>query len=588
MPRIADEVIEQIRAKVDIVEIIKEYIPLSQRGKNFFGVCPFHQDHSPSMSVSRSRQIYKCFSCGAAGNVFKFVSDFENISYIEAVAKIGNKVGINLEVNSKYEAHSKYEKEYEIMNIACLYYQNQLSSEQGIKAKKYLKERGLNEEMIKTFNLGLATSNNTLLSFFKEKRIEENKLAELGLINESNNKYHDIFVNRIIFPIHNFDGRVVGFTARGYEGKIEPKYLNSKETPIFKKGNILFNYHRAKEAVRINKELIIVEGNMDAIRMYSTDFKNTIALMGTTMTTEQIQAIKKLRVPVILMLDNDDAGLIATKNNGKLLSEAEIEVKVVRLQGAKDPDEYILAHGVDAMKENIKHAMSFNEFEYMALRQNKNLGDSRELASYVKEVLNSIKDQDEITKDVTLSKLVEEFHLSYDVLKKELELKEDKSKIELPNNMVKKNNNKESKYDISARHILYAMMNEKKYIDKYQNELGFFKEQKYRDIASEIIDYYKKKKEIDIASFLNYAEISQVKDEIYEVIKSIKDFDLEDNNIDEYIYIIKSDLFESEIKRLKQEQKESLEENAKNEIGLKIVEIKKKIEELKKERSVLK
>lgn len=585
MPRIADEVIEKIRASADIVEIIREYVPLTQKGKNYFGVCPFHQDHSPSMSVSKEKQMYKCFSCGAAGNVFKFVSDYENISFIEAVAKIGKKVGINIEITSPYEVKNRYEKEYEIMNLACMYYQNLLNAQTGKEAKEYLKKRGLEDEMMKDFLIGLSTSNNTLLSFLKAKNYDEKKLEELGLVNVKNGTYHDIFVNRIIFPIQDYQGRVVGFTARVYKEKEEPKYLNSKETSLFKKGNILFNYHRARDSIRLNKEVIIVEGNMDAIRMYSSGIKNTIALMGTALTSNQIEMISKLRVPVILMFDNDQAGLLATRTNARLLQNAKIEVKVVRLKGEKDPDEYIIKHGVEAMKENIKNAISFNEFAYIALRENKNLKDSKELASYVKEVLESLKNEDEITKDITLNKLVEEFHLSYEILKKELDSKEVVNEITIPKvEEVKKR--KQSKYDISAKHILYAMMNDARYIRQYQEKLGFFKEKIYRDVVSEIIDYYQKKRNITLADFLNYAEISPLKKEIYDIIASIKEFDLEENSIEEYIYNMKYDLWESEIKRLKQEQKNTLDPTAKSELGIKIVDIKKKIEEMKKERSV--
>lgn len=588
MPRIDGDVVDKIRASTDIVEIVSEYTPLEQRGKNFFGVCPFHADHSPSMSVSREKQMFKCFSCGAAGNVFKFVSDIENISYYEAIAKVGQKLGITVEVSSKYEQKSKYEEEYQIMNLACMYYQNILNSEYGKKAKEYLKKRGLNEEMMKDFQMGLSISGNTLLSFLKQKNYPESKLQELGLVNESYQKYHDIFVNRIIFPIHDAQGKVVGFTARVYLGKEEPKYLNSKETSIFKKGNILFNYHRARDAIRSAKEVILVEGNMDAIRMVASGIKNTIALMGTAMTSDQINLITKLRVPIILMFDNDNAGLLATRTNGRLLQNAGAQVKVVRLEGEKDPDEYILSHGVEAMKENLKRAISFSEFEYISLRQDKNLKDSKELASYVKEVLKSIQNEDEITIDVTLHKLVDEFHLSYEVLKKELEDKKDNKKIELPKNMDEKVKNKVSSYDISAHHILYAMMSDKKYIKEYKEKLGFFKEQKYRDIVSEILDYASQKKSINLADFLSYAEVSPLKKEIYEVIESIKGFDLEENSIEEYIYIIKKDLLEEEIKRLKTEQRNCLDATQKSEIGMKIVSLKKKIEEMKIERSVLK
>ena len=250
MPRISENVINEIRAQADIVDIIKEYIPLTPKGKNYFGVCPFHQDHSPSMSVSKEKQMFKCFSCGAAGNVFKFVSDYENISFIEAVAKVASKVGIPLTITGDYKPKEKFQKEYDVMNLATLFFQNNLNTSLGTKAKEYLSKRGLNEEMVKVFDIGLALDKNTLYQFLNKKKIAPEDMVSLGLVNQSGLTYHDVFVNRIIFPIHDASGHVVGFTGRVYDGDYTPKYLNSKETSIFRKGNILFNYRRARDAIR--------------------------------------------------------------------------------------------------------------------------------------------------------------------------------------------------------------------------------------------------------------------------------------------------------------------------------------------------
>ena len=422
MPLIAPEEVAKIREQADIVEIISDYIPLTQKGKNFFGVCPFHQDHSPSMSVSREKQMFKCFSCGAAGNVFKFVSDYENISFAEAIQKVAAKVGISIEVANTYKKVEKFAKEYDIMNLAMLFYQNNLNTPIGQEAKTYLKNRGLDEQMLKNFDIGLSFSKNQLRDFLAKKNIPLAEMEKLGLVNQKNLEYYDVFINRILFPIHNPEGKVVAFTGRVYEKDQSPKYLNSKETPIFKKGNVLFNYHRAKEAVRLEKKLIIVEGNMDAIRMYANGFKNTIALMGTSLTKEQIDLIFKLHVPVILMLDNDDAGALATMSNGRLLLDAGIDVEVIRLSGKKDPDEYILAYGKEAMQNLLEHPESFMEFQYEHLKENKDLRDTENLASYVRSVLDTLKKADPITIDITLNKLASEYHLSYDVLKQELKL----------------------------------------------------------------------------------------------------------------------------------------------------------------------
>ncbi len=582
MPLIAPEEVAKIREQADIVEIISDYIPLTQKGKNFFGVCPFHQDHSPSMSVSREKQMFKCFSCGAAGNVFKFVSDYENISFAEAIQKVAAKVGISIEVANTYKKVEKFAKEYDIMNLAMLFYQNNLNTPIGQEAKTYLKNRGLDEQMLKNFDIGLSFSKNQLRDFLAKKNIPLAEMEKLGLVNQKNLEYYDVFINRILFPIHNPEGKVVAFTGRVYEKDQSPKYLNSKETPIFKKGNVLFNYHRAKEAVRLEKKLIIVEGNMDAIRMYANGFKNTIALMGTSLTKEQIDLIFKLHVPVILMLDNDDAGALATMSNGRLLLDAGIDVEVIRLSGKKDPDEYILAYGKEAMQNLLEHPESFMEFQYEHLKENKDLRDTENLASYVRSVLDTLKKADPITIDITLNKLASEYHLSYDVLKQELKL--DSSPPVVMQEKPKKE--KKSRYKQSVEHLLYYMMNDIKYIKIYQTKLGYFEEENYRKVASEIIYYADEHKKINVADFLSYAELSPLKAEIYEIIKSIKEPDIEDTSINDYINNIKEIMWENELKKMKVEQRKMQDINEKERIGLKIVELMKNIQELKKERSV--
>ncbi len=582
MAKISPEEIAHIREQADIVEIIGDYIPLTMRGKNYFGVCPFHQDHSPSMSVSREKQMYKCFSCGAAGNVFKFVSEYENISFIEAVAKVAAKIGISLNISASYKPVSKFAKEYEIMNLATLFYQNNLNTEFGLTAREYLHDRGITDEMIQEFQIGLSFQGNQLRDFLEKKGILKTKMLELGLVNQKNQEYNDVFNERILFPIQDASGQVVAYTGRVYEKDKIPKYLNSRETFLFRKGNILFNYHRAKEAIRLLKNVVLVEGNMDAIRMYVCGFKNTIALMGTSMTKEQIELLKKLHVPVTLMFDNDEAGKLATITNGNLLKNAGVEVLVIRLTNEKDPDEYILKRGVEVMQDTLKHPVSYLEFLYEALKENKDLTDATALASYVKSVLASLENADPITVDVVLNKLVQEFNLSYEVLKSELKEPKAAETIEVkPIVKAKKN-----RYQISVEHLLYAMMNDVKYIKMYQSKLGYFKEENYRKIANEIIYYAENKKEMSFADFLTYVELSPLKQEMNTIITSIKDDEIDDTSIADYIYNIKQIMWEDEVQKLKQEQKKLSDMNEKERIGNKIVELMKKIQEMKIERSV--
>lgn len=582
MPKISQETIDEIRNKADIVDIIKEYIPLIQKGKNYFGVCPFHQDHSPSMSVSKERQLFKCFSCGAGGNVFKFVSDYENISYIEAVSKVGSKVGINLNIEKTSKVNEKYKSLYEIMDLTNLFFENNIQTDNGSEARNYLHQRGLNDNDIKEFNLGLSLNDNNLAKFLEKKKMSLEQALSLGLVNQKNLEYTDVFKNRILFPIHDLEGHVVGFTGRIYKDNNGPKYLNSRETPLFRKGQILFNYHRAKKYIQLQKEVILVEGNMDAIRMYINDFKNTLALMGTSLTEEQVRILKNLRSKVILMLDNDEAGLTATYTVGEELIKSGIEVFVIRLSGKKDPDEYILSFGAEAMKENIERPLSFLEFKLNYLKQDRNLNDASELSLYIKEVLQILKDEDEITTGIILNQISNEYHIPLETLQNSIPKKEE---IIIPKEPVKPKK-KDGQYLTCIKNILYYMMSDEKYIQIYEDELGYFEETLYREIASEILGYYMTKKKMVFADFLSFIETSLLKDEIYELISSIKDEELTENKLRDYIYGVKQKNLQNKIKSLKEEQKKTVDIYQKELIGKKIIENKIEAENLKKERSV--
>lgn len=573
MAYINEQELQTLRANADIIDIVSSYIPLTLKGKNYFGVCPFHEDHSPSMSVSREKQMYKCFSCGAAGNVFTFVSEYENVSFGEAINIIANKIGFNLSSNINYKKSDKFIRDYEMMDIALKYYQNNLNTEKGLDAKKYLLDRGLTDKDIKEFDIGLALDSN-LNKLLQKKDYSLEEMVNLGLVSNTNN-IHDIFYNRIMFPIHNLEGKCVGFTARVYESDKTPKYLGIKENNIYKKSNILFNYHRAKESIKLEKKLILVEGNMDALRLYINGVKNVVALMGTALTKEQIDIIKKLRCKVILMLDNDNAGEKATYDNGLLLTKNEIETLVVRLSGKKDPDDYVLEYGIDAIKTNIKNAINYNEFKLNYLKKDKNLSNTEDLVKYVKTVIDDLNNSnDEILKEVTIKKISEEYNLSYDVLKKQLVKNEEiKEVIEDKPKILKRSNS----YDEAINNVLYYMMNDSKYIKIYMKQLGFFDEQIYRMISNEIIYFYELNKNINVADFITYANTSKIKDDILKIIANINYEDLNNQVFLDSIELIKKKKKEKKIKELKNKLKNTMDEAEKEKLLQTMIELKKEV-----------
>ena len=578
MKAISDEKINEIRNSADIVSIISDYIPLKLHGKNYFGICPFHDDHSPSMSVSPDRQLFKCFVCNKGGNVFTFIKDYENISYIEAVKRVADKIGIPLSIDTYSNKSTKFNHEYEIMDYATKIFQNNLYSKEGSKAREYLKERNITENIIKDFKIGLALENRTHLRDSLKNKYDINELDELGLITKDGINSYDKFYNRIMIPLTNEDNKVVGYTGRIYNGETDTaKYVNTMETKIYKKGHILFNYYNAKPFIREEKKAIIVEGNMDAIRMYSSGVKNVLALMGTVITDDQINMLKKLRVPIILMLDNDNAGSLATINVGDVLIKNELQVLVVRLEGAKDPDEYIVKYGIDKFNETIKNAMNYFDYKMIYLKQNKNLNNTEELVSYVKDVLKMVKDEDNLTKEITLQKLSKEYGLDYDVLKGEVEFKEEKvQKKEIKEIPIKE---KKDTYKLCVDKIFYYMMNDSKYVSIFNNRLGYLKNKEERYLIGEIEHFIKIYGKINLADFITYAENDdKIRDFVNIISSSVYEDELSEQTFIEYINRIKTILNKEEIDNIKKELRNTI-------YAKKQEELLKKLQGLVKKRS---
>ena len=255
----SNEEIFEIQRKINIVDVIRDYIPLTKKGKNYFGICPFHDDHNPSMSVSPDKQMYKCFVCGAAGNVFNFVKDYKNINYYEAVKEVANKVGISIDIGTyKPKEDIKFKDQYDIYDLSNKFYQNNLNTNLGKIARNYLTSRDINDDIIKRFQIGLSFSDNKLTDLLLKKGYSKDLLVKSGIaVINNEGKVNDIYRNRIMFPLWDTNGKVIGFSGRIYEGKDQSKYINTMETDIFKKGSLLYNYENARKSVLDKDEIII-------------------------------------------------------------------------------------------------------------------------------------------------------------------------------------------------------------------------------------------------------------------------------------------------------------------------------------------
>ena len=544
------QVIVKIRENTDIVEYIGKYIPLTKRGKNYFGLCPFHNDNNPSLSVSREKQIYKCFVCGEAGNIFNFVMNFDNISFPEAVKKIGSEIGIHDFPNMKVH-EDKNKKLYEIYDITNKFYQNNLLSKEGLKAREYLKERKIDMEIIKEFQIGLALNErDTLTKMLVKKGYDINTLNNLGLTSGD----YDTYIKRIIFPLSNQNGIVNGFSGRIYNGEKINKYLNTKETPIFKKGENIFNYHRAKEEVRRDKFVIIMEGFMAVIRAYTIGVKNCIALMGTSLTDDQVKLIKKLTNNVYLCLDGDNAGVNATVNNGKILENNGFDVKVIPLSDNLDPDDFILKYGSEKFYSLISSAISYNDYKLKILKRGVDFNSSDDLSNYINLVLKEISlERDEIKREIVLKNLAKETNVWYNTLEKKLnELLSNQENVSEKKILVlKKDNKKKDKYEKTMQTIIYYMLNSKEVINVVINSHTYFPVESYRILVREISYFYEKFGYINLADFASYIEENkELKQVFQEIINLDLDNDVENCVILDYLMVIKNYNIALEIKRL--------------------------------------
>ena len=571
MANISYEEILSIQRKANIVDIIRDYVPLTQRGKNYFGICPFHDDHNPSMSVSPEKGVYKCFVCGNAGNVFNFVMEYEKVSFYEAVKIVADKIGVSIDISTSKKENTKKSPLYDIYNIAYKFYQNNLNTVYGKDAKKYLLNRKIDEDVIKNFNIGLSLSDSELCNALKAKGFKDDDIVSSGVAVQNGNNIYDIYKNRIMFPLYDLEGNVVGFSGRIYNQKSESKYINTKETEIFKKGELLYNYHIAKKEARKEKNIIVVEGFMDVIRLSTIGIVNVVASMGTAVTKYQLNLIQKLAPNITLMFDGDKAGEKATNAFIELANGNDSNIKVVRLEDNLDPDEYILTKGKDKMIYNLSHAQSVYDYKLSSYKENIDFNDSKEVSNYINVMIKEFeKIDDDIVREIEIKKLSESTNVSYDLIKSKL--KDSEKKVIITH---KPRNIKINKYEKASKYILYRMINDNNMILYYFNNLSYLPNDIERKLASEIVLFYKKFNSFNLSDFIIYLED---KKELINLVVDISDLkyteDELNDNIDNYFDVIKESLYNNQIVKLTSELKNESNSVKRMEIAQKIVDLK--------------
>ena len=571
------EEIFDIQRKINIVDVIRDYIPLTKKGKNYFGICPFHDDHNPSMSVSPDKQMYKCFVCGAAGNVFNFVKDYKNINYYEAVKEVANKVGISIDIDTyKPKEDIKFKDEYDIYDLSNKFYQNNLNTSLGKIARNYLTSRNINDDIIKRFQIGLSFNDNKLTSLLESKGYSKELLVRSGIciINDSG-KVSDIYRNRIMFPLWDINGKVIGFSGRIYEGKDQSKYINTMETDIFKKGSLLYNYDNARKSILDKDEIIICEGFMDVIRLYTIGVENVVATMGTAITKEQLSLIRKLTNNVILMFDGDAAGEKATLSFIELSKDIDFNINIVRLEEDLDPDDYILKKGKDKMMEHLSKPINSFDYALYNLKNNYNFNNPEDVSKFISSISDRLSNiEDDVIRDLEIKKISKLTDVDSDIIKSKIKKKDKEVKIEVKP-VIKF---KENKYDKASKIILFNMIRHNNIIQYYFNNLSYLPDELDRRLASEIVLFFKKYNSFNLIDFITYLGDNS---ELVKRVSFIDSLEISENytmeEIDNCFDTIKEFSNKKQIENLQNKLKTETNDIVRKEIAKKIIEIKSKM-----------
>lgn len=576
MSRIPIELKNEIKDNCDIVEVISRYVKLEKKGQiNYMGICPFHADKNASMTVNVKKKTFMCWACPpeekSFGNVFNFVAKKEGISYDEAVALLGEEQGYDIKVEN--DIPEKYSKDYQIYDLAVKFYQNNLYTKEGITAIEYLEKRQIDKETIKKFKIGLSLQRPSLTEYLINNEYDSYKLVSLGLTNENNK---DKFINRIMFPLFNSKGRPVAFSGRIYNTKDSSKYVNSTETEIFKKGNVLYNYHNVKKAK--TKTVVVMEGFMDVIRASTVGIDNCVALMGTKCSEEQVRLLKEIDndVTVILCLDGDNAGINSIIAIISKLEEANINTKLVLLPESLDPDEYILKYGSESFKKQIENSINPIDFKMSLLKKQQNLSDGNDKSNYINSTIKElIKIDDSVVVEHTLKKLSLETDISYKNIKNIYDNYIQNKTIEKKQEEIKIEKTTLKQYELAEYHLIYYMLDNIKVIKEVESKVAYFPDDLIRFLYNEIEYYYNKYKEISLSSFINYInDKPDLLNKLNEIISYIKKDEYTEEEINDYITVVNKYLKKEKINNLEKEFHSEFDPIKKAEILKKIMEVK--------------
>lgn len=497
MERYNDEILDEIRSRNDIVSTISQYMTLKRKGRNYFGLCPFHNEKSPSFSVSPDKQIFHCFGCGVGGDVINFVKKIENVGFLDSVRLLAEKSGIQLpnDISKAEEENIKLKNRvYKINELAAKFYHENLYKPTSKIAQDYIKKRKLNNATLKSFLMGYASnSSNELFRFLKEQGFTEEELLASCLIGKSDRGYYDKFRNRLMIPIRDERGRFIAFGGRVLDDS-KPKYINSPENIVYSKGRNLFGLNVAREGVHGPlKRLLIVEGYMDAISLYQRGITNVVASLGTALTDSQGRLLRRNTEQVILGYDADGAGQQAIIRGMEILKSMDIDIRILQISGAKDPDEYVLKFGPEKMVKAMDEAISAIEFKIKVLRANLDLNNVNDKVKFLTEIAKILSNVDNnIEREVYIDRISKVYEISKNAIVSEVDKLLYRSlagvtKFEKSNIVLK--DTQDSKIDVATRKregmVVYLLVDyTKAAFDKIKNvvDLDLIKSEKNKKI----------------------------------------------------------------------------------------------------------
>ncbi len=517
--RFSESEINELRDKADIVEVISHYIPVTKQGKGYVAVCPFHDDHSPSLSISVDKQIYRCFACQHGGNVFTFVSDYEHISFVESVVKVAEIVSFPLSITPSLEIkESPKAKYYKLLNEMIKYTMYALKTPSYSEILSYCTKRGFNQDVIDTFRIGYNGSNDEVLNFLVKKGYSESDCIDVNIARMNDYGLHDVFYQRLLFPIWDAQGNPIAFTARSLDSNTS-KYINTSETLLYTKGKVVYNYHRAKAMARKENKVYITEGVIDVIAFYQLGLLNAVATLGTACTIEQLQLIKQCCNTVVFCYDGDTAGQNATFKAAEMANKLGMVVSIVQNDTGLDPDELLRQHGKEALSQVINKEITWLEFVFNTYLKRTNLDNYSEKKEFAEKCLIEIeKWHDDFDKQNFL-------HQLQSITGFKIQLKS--TQTNTINHVAKKPkatlkiSSKTGR--LSAEELICSqMLHSNVAVDIFKNELGFLIDKEYQAIAMMIIDEYRKYNDVKLSSLLDMFQEQSVK---------LKVLDLEGNEL---------------------------------------------------------